>query len=249
MRLLIIEDERPMRTALADRLTAEGYRVITANDGVSGLERALSEKPDLILLDVMMPQLDGFSLAAELRRLGRPTPILMLTAKGQVEDRVRGLDSGADDYLVKPFSGDELLARVRAVLRRFDRTQNSPPERLALGNVQVDFVRQEATRNGRPLHLTGKEFAILRLLAETPGQPVSRETFLDRIWGVAAFPTTRTVDTHMSALRAKLERNPNAPSLLTTVHGLGYKLNLPNSQNPDKSHRGSAQAEPGNTSL
>ncbi|HAB16420.1 MAG TPA: hypothetical protein DCE44_08215 [Verrucomicrobiales bacterium] len=188
-------------------------------------------------------------LAAELRRLGRPTPILMLTAKGQVEDRVRGLDSGADDYLVKPFSGDELLARVRAVLRRFDRTQNSPPERLALGNVQVDFVRQEATRNGRPLHLTGKEFAILRLLAETPGQPVSRETFLDRIWGVAAFPTTRTVDTHMSALRAKLERNPNAPSLLTTVHGLGYKLNLPNSQNPDKSHRGSAQAEPGNTSL
>ena len=223
-RILIIEDELPMRTALADLLAGEGHRVLVAADGANGLERALAEQPDLILLDVMMPRLDGFTLAAELRRLGRTVPILLLTAKGQVEDRVRGLDAGADDYLVKPFSGEELLARVRALLRRIQREPGRTPATLRLGDVEIDFARLSATRGKQVLHLTAKEFAMLRLLAETPGEPVTRERFLDVVWGVSAFPTTRTVDTHMAGLRAKLEPAPDAPRFLRTVHGVGYKL-------------------------
>lgn len=223
-RILIIEDELPMRTALADLLTSEGHRVLVAADGAAGLARALAEQPDLILLDVMMPRLDGFALAGELRRLGRSTPILMLTAKGQVDDRVRGLDAGADDYLVKPFSGAELLARVRALLRRHQRDAVRVPDRMRLGAVELDFARLTAQRDGRALHLTPKEWAMLRLLLEAPGEPVSRERFLDVVWGVNAFPTTRTVDTHIATLRAKLEPDPDAPRFLKTVHGVGYKL-------------------------
>ncbi len=223
-RILIIEDELPMRTALADLLTSEGHRVLFAADGAAGLARALAEQPDLILLDVMMPRLDGFALAGELRRLGRSTPILMLTAKGQVDDRVRGLDAGADDYLVKPFSGAELLARVRALLRRHQRDAVRVPDRVRLGAVELDFARFTAQRDGRALHLTPKEWAMLRLLLEAPGEPVSRERFLDVVWGVNAFPTTRTVDTHIATLRAKLEPDPDAPRFLKTVHGVGYKL-------------------------
>jgi DNA-binding response OmpR family regulator len=224
-RILIIEDELPMRTALADCLEAEGYRVLTANDGQSGLERALREKPDLVLLDIMMPRLDGFALCAELRRLSIPVPVLMLTAKGQIEDRVRGLDAGADDYLVKPFSTDELLARVRAQLRR-SRRQAAIPDVLRLGEVEIDLPRQKATRRNKPLYLTAREFAMLRLMLETPGQPVTRERFLDVVWGCTAFPTTRTVDTHIAALRAKIEANPEEPRWITTVHGTGYRLEL-----------------------
>ncbi len=219
-----------MRTALADALTAAGFRVLTAADGESGLRSALDEAPDLILLDVMMPRLDGFALAAELRRLGRNVPILMLTAKGRVDDRVRGLDAGADDYLVKPFSTGELLARVRALLRRFERSGSGNSLKLVLGEVVVDFVRLEATRRGQPLHLTGKELAMLRLMAETPGEPVSRERFLDLVWGVNAFPTTRTVDTHLASLRSKIEPDPEKPVFLKTVHGIGYRLVLPESK-------------------
>jgi DNA-binding response OmpR family regulator len=225
-RILIIEDELPMRTALGDLLAAEGHRILTAADGGSGLAQALTQKPDLILLDVMMPRLDGFALAAEVRRVGHGAPILMLTAKSLVEDRVRGLDAGADDYLAKPFSAEELLARVRALLRRSQRDHVLLPERLRLGDVEVDFARLEARRGRKPLHLTAKEFAMLRLLLETPGQPVSRERFLDVVWGVAAFPTTRTVDNHMASLRAKLEAEPDSPRFLKTVHGVGYKLEL-----------------------
>ena len=224
-RILIIEDERPMRTALQDCLGAEGYRVLTASNGEEGLERAIEEQPDLILLDVMMPKLDGFALCAELRRLSNPVPVLMLTAKGQVEDRVLGLDAGADDYLVKPFSTEELLARVRALLRRA-RKQGQARSTLALGDVQIDFGRQTATRRGKPLHLTAKEFAMLRLLAESPREPISRERFLDAVWGYTAFPTTRTVDNHVAMLRAKIEPNPEAPRWIKTVHGIGYKLEL-----------------------
>src|ERR1041385_8093902 len=144
-RILIVEDELPMRTALEDCLSGEGFRVMTAADGERGLERALKEKPDVIRLDVMMPRLDGFALCAELRRLGQATPVLMLTAKGQVRDRVNGLDAGADDYLVKPFSTDELLARVRALLRRTQRYSDFLSE-LTLGDAHVDFVRQHAMR-------------------------------------------------------------------------------------------------------
>jgi len=215
-----------MRTALEDVLAGEGYRVLTAADGESGLKRALEEKPDLILLDVMMPRLDGYAVCAELRRLSRPAPILMLTAKGQVEDRVTGLDAGADDYLVKPFSTQELLARARALLRRA-RRQGRTPAKLKLGEVEIDLARQSALRAGKPLHLTAKEFAILRLMAETPGEPVSRERFLDAVWGYTAFPTTRTVDNHLASLRGKIEPDPDSPRWLLTVHGIGYKLELP----------------------
>jgi DNA-binding response OmpR family regulator len=222
-RILIIEDEAPMRTALADVLTGEGYRPLTAADGELGLRKAVAEKPDLILLDVMMPKLDGFAVCAELRRLGHAMPVLMLTAKGQVEDRVTGLDAGADDYLVKPFSTEELLARVRALLRRTQRAGKSPAK-LTLGEVEIDLARQTAMRGRKQIHLTAKEFAMLRLLAEAAGEPVSREKFLDVVWGYAAFPTTRTVDNHIASLRAKLERNPESPRWLKTVHGVGYKL-------------------------
>src|SRR3954470_8639377 len=150
-RVLIIEDELPMRTALADVLTGEGYRVITAADGEEGLRRAIAEKPDLLLLDIMMPHLDGYAVCAELRRLSNPVPILMLTAKGQIEDRIIGLDCGADDYLVKPFSTEELLARMRAVLRRFRKDAHTP-SRLEFDNVVIDLVKQTATRGRKQLH-------------------------------------------------------------------------------------------------
>ena len=224
-RILIVEDELPMRTALEDVLTDEGYRVLSAADGESGLRRAIEEKPDLVLLDIMMPRLDGYSVCAELRRLANPVPVLMLTAKGQVEDRVLGLDVGADDYLVKPFSTEELLARVRALLRRV-RRQGKAPMELTLGDMKIDLARQTATRRKQELHLTAKEFAMLRLMAETPGQPVSRERFLDVVWGYTTFPTTRTVDNHIASLRARIERDPNAPRWIKTVHGVGYKLEL-----------------------
>jgi DNA-binding response OmpR family regulator len=224
-RILIIEDELPMRTALQDALSAEGYRALTAANGEAGLQRALAEKPDLILLDIMMPKLDGYALCAELRRLSLPVPILMLTAKGQIEDRVIGLDAGADDYLVKPFSTEELLARIRALLRR-SRRQGQAPAKLRLGEVEIDLVRQTAVRRRKTLHLTAKEFAMLRLMVETPGEPISRERFLDVVWGYTAFPTTRTVDTHIASLRGKIEKDPDQPRFIITVHGVGYKLDL-----------------------
>jgi DNA-binding response OmpR family regulator len=222
-RILVIEDELPMRRALEDALVADGHRVISAADGESGLRRAVEEKPDLVLLDVMMPRLDGFTVCAELRRLGLTVPVLVLTARGRIEDRVRGLDTGADDYLVKPFGVEELLARVRALLRRTVRGA-APVTSLRLGEVTVDFLRQEARRGDRELHLTPKEFAMLRLLADAGGEVVTRERFLDVVWGVAAFPTTRTVDTHMATLRSKVEPEPESPRYLKTVHGVGYRM-------------------------
>lgn len=222
-RILIIEDEAPMRTALADVLEGEGYRALAAADGEIGLRKAVEAKPDLILLDIMMPRLDGFAVCAELRRLGNAVPVLMLTAKGQVEDRVTGLDAGADDYLVKPFSTEELLARVRALLRR-SRKQGHAPTKLNLGDVEIDLARQTAVRGRKQIHLTAKEFSMLRLMAGAAGEPVSREKFLDAVWGYTSFPTTRTVDNHIASLRAKLEKNPDAPRWLKTVHGVGYKL-------------------------
>ena len=224
MRILIIEDELPMRTALADLLNANGYRVLTAADGEAGLDRAITEKPDLVLLDVMMPKLDGFSVCREVRRRAPALPILMLTAKGQVDDRVAGLDSGADDYVVKPFSSRELLARIRAMLRRGER---EGVDTISFGEVVVDFQKQVCTRDGQRVDLSVKEFGVLKLLAEHAGEPVSRERFLDVVWGYAAYPTTRTVDNVLLSLRQKLERAPANPQHLVTVHGVGYRLIRP----------------------
>jgi len=181
------------------------------------------EKPDLVLLDIMMPRLDGYALCSELRRLGIATPVLMLTARGRVEDRVRGLDAGADDYLLKPFSTDELLARVRALLRRVHK-QAAAAGILRLGRVEIDLPRQKAARAGKPIYLTAREFAMLRLLLETPGEPVTRERFLDVVWGYTAFPTTRTVDTHIATLRAKIEADAHHPIFIHTIRDIGYRF-------------------------
>jgi DNA-binding response OmpR family regulator len=221
-RILVVEDELSMRTVLHDCLAGQGYRVLLAADGATGLQMAINEKPDLILLDIMMPQLDGFTVCAELRRLTQTVPILMLTAKGRLEDRVSGLDIGADDFLVKPFSRDELLARVRALLRRVQR-QSRALQKVKLGEVEIDFQKQTAVRGNKPMHFTAKEFAMLRLLLENPGETVSRDRFLDAVWGYTAFPTTRTVDKHIASLRNKIGDDPENPRWIITVHGVGYR--------------------------
>ncbi len=222
-RILIVEDEHAMRVVLRDILESEGYRAQTAADGAAGLELAVTEKPDLILLDVMMPKLDGYAVCAELRRLAIRTPVLMVTAKGQIPDRVTGLDSGADDYLVKPFSTEELLARVRALLRR-SQSLRRVPRAITMGDMRIDLVKLTAHKGNEPLHLAAKEFAMLRLLAEAEGEPVSRQRFLDLVWGATAFPTTRTVDNQMVGLRAKVEDDAKNPRWIVTVHGVGYRL-------------------------
>lgn len=222
-RILLVEDEAAMRIAVQDALEAEGYRVIIALDGRSGLDRAAKEKPALILLDVMLPKLNGFQVCAELRRHSITIPVLMLTAKGRVADRVEGLDSGADDYLVKPFSTEELLARIRALLRRNQRP-NPRCDSLRFGSVEVDLVKQIARREHQPLHLSSKEFAMLRLMAQSGGEPVPRERFLDVVWGFTALPTTRSVDNYIALLRSKLGDDPENPRWIQTVRGVGYRL-------------------------
>ena len=223
MKLLVIEDELPMRTALVETLRGLDYRVDAADDGPAGLAKACESSPDLILLDVMLPGLDGFALCRELRRRGKTMPVLMLTAKGMVDDRVEGLDCGADDYLVKPFSMRELEARVRALLRRQERA-SSAPERLSLDGATIDFVKMTCRRNGSEVDLSTKEFHMLRLLAEFDGAPVSRDIFLDVVWEYNSYPTTRTVDNHIAMLRAKFEDEPSNPRFILTVRGVGYRL-------------------------
>jgi DNA-binding response OmpR family regulator len=223
MRLLVIEDEAPMRTALVETLKAEGYRVLSASDGPAGLELACTEAFDLVLLDVMMPGLDGFAVCRELRKRGRTFPVLMLTAKGQIDDRVEGLDSGADDYLVKPFSLKELLARVRALLRRMERAE-AVGGVFRFAEVEIDFPKGTLTRSGKTHPLSEKETGMLRLLAAHAGETVSREKFLDVVWGYHAYPTTRTVDNFIAGIRAKLEMDPSQPRHLITVRGTGYRL-------------------------
>lgn len=223
MRLLLIEDEASLRAALVPLLEDAGYRVRAEVDGTSGLERAMSENFDLILLDVMLPGLDGFSVCREMRKRGRAVPVLMLTARGAVEDRVQGLDDGADDYLVKPFSGPELLARIRALLRRVA-PDSQPAAFVRLGEVEIDFRKLTCRRGGADLPLTAREFRMMEVLASADGRPVGREEFLDKVWEYSAFPTTRTVDNQILALRQKLECDPARPRHIVTAHGIGYRL-------------------------
>ncbi len=224
-RILIIEDDQAILRGLKDNLEFESYEILTAVDGKEGYELARNEGPDLILLDLMLPRMNGYEICQQLRSEGRTTPILILTARGEEVERIRGLDLGADDYVTKPFSVPELLARVRAVLRR---TEGSGPlakvNQLQFDDVIVDFNRFEARNGDQELKLSRKEFGVLRLLAEREGEVVTRDELLDQVWGYDQYPTTRTVDNHIASLRAKLERNPSEPRRLLTVHGVGYKL-------------------------
>ena len=224
-RVLIVEDDPMILRGLRDNLVKKEYDVIAASDGEEGYRLALAGKPDLMILDLMLPNMNGLEICQKLRADGFPAPILMLTARGEESDRVLGLDLGADDYMTKPFSIRELLARVRALLRR-TQTGETLPDELRFDDVVVDFRRFEATRRGSPLEMTKKEFGILRLLAAKVGEVVSREDLLNDVWGYENYPSTRTIDTHIGWLRAKLESNPAAPKRLITVHGVGYKLTI-----------------------
>jgi two-component system alkaline phosphatase synthesis response regulator PhoP len=223
-RVLLVEDEPGLQLALTDRLTSEGYRVETAGDGHTAVKRATGEPFDIILLDVMLPGRDGFDVAKTVRQQGVQTPILMLTARSQVVDRVVGLKLGADDYLTKPFEMAELLARMEALLRRAPTTSGVSLERFQFGNVLVDARKAEVTKDGVLVELSAKEFHLLRYFIEHRGATLSREELLSEVWGYHAMPSTRTVDVHVAWLRQKLEPNPRLPQSILTVHGLGYKF-------------------------
>ena len=222
-KVLVIEDDAKILKGLGDNLKFESYDVVSASNAEAGYRLFRQESPDLVILDVMLPGMSGFDFCRRLRAEKATTPVLMLTARSQEDDRVMGLDLGADDYVTKPFSVMELMARVRALLRRVG-AGGELPERLEFGEVTVDFKRYEARRAGRAVALARKEFAVLRHLAARRGQVVSRSQLLDEVWGYDQCPTTRTVDNHVALLRSKLEEDPAAPRHLITVHGVGYKF-------------------------
>lgn len=222
-RILVVEDDPAILRGVRDNLQYESHEVLTATDGEAGYRLLAEKKPDLVILDLMLPKINGYELCRRVRGEGITTPILMLTARGEEVDRVMGLDLGADDYVTKPFSVPELLARVRAILRRVRSAESLPPE-LRFDDVVVDFLRYEAQKGGKVLKLSRKEFGILRQLAAQAGQVVTREDLLNEVWGYENYPSTRTVDNHIASLRAKLEENPSHPRRLLTVHGVGYKL-------------------------
>jgi two-component system, OmpR family, alkaline phosphatase synthesis response regulator PhoP len=223
-RILLVEDEPSLVVTLGDRLTAEGYRVTTAGDGNRALARALAEPHDLVILDVMLPGASGFDVCRDLRARGVAVPVLMLTARSQVVDRIVGLKLGADDYLTKPFDMLELLARVEALLRRA-RTPIAPSVgTYVFGDVQVDFRRAEVTRAGQPVGLSALEYKLLRYFIDNRGLALAREQILDQVWGYDAAVQTRTLDVHVASLRQKIEANPAHPQFITTVHRVGYKF-------------------------
>jgi two-component system alkaline phosphatase synthesis response regulator PhoP len=222
VRILIVEDDPKMRKLLAGDLELEGYAVVTAQDGEEGLERAKALQPDLILLDVMMPKMSGYDVCRTLRNEGSDVPILMLTAKGQEAEKVLGLDRGADDYVTKPFGSMELLSRIKALLRRHRRELDKVTQ-TSFDDVKVNFKRMEATKKGKPIDLTAKEFQILELLIRHRGEVISRQQFLEEVWGYDEMPTTRTVDNQILTLRRKLSpKDPEA--YIVTIHSAGYKF-------------------------
>jgi two-component system, OmpR family, alkaline phosphatase synthesis response regulator PhoP len=222
-RILLVEDEPGLVLTLRDRLVREGYAVETTIDGESGLARAGGEAFDLVLLDVMLPKLGGFDVLKELRKRNVETPVIMLTARGQVVDKVVGLKLGADDYVTKPFEMVELLARVEAKLRRAPATPH-PAEGYQFGGIRVDFRRAEVVKEGAPLELSAREFQLLKYFIEHRGATLTRDELLNEVWGYNAMPSTRTVDVHVAWLRQKIEPNPRHPQFVLTVHGMGYKF-------------------------
>jgi DNA-binding response OmpR family regulator len=223
--VLVVEDDQAILRGLSLGLRLERYDVLTATNGEAGYQLAREKNPDLVLLDLMLPKMGGFELCRRLRADGFSAPILMLTARAEEADRVLGLDLGADDYITKPFSINELMARIRAHLRRAY-PQEELPRELRFADVVVDFRRYEASKRGKAVELTRKEFGVLRVLAARVGEVVQRNDLLNQVWGYESFTGTRTVDNHIASLRAKLEANPADPKHLLTVHGVGYKLTI-----------------------
>jgi len=222
--ILVIDDEPHIVMGLRDALEFEGFRVIAAGKGRDGVNLARNESPDAIILDLMLPDVNGYAVCEELRRINAHVPILMLTARSQETDKVRGLDAGADDYVTKPFGVNELIARIRAIFRRASRGVGTVPETLVLGEATVNFTTQTVSTRGRDHSLSFYEVELLRMLAERVGQPVSRDEILARIWGLEGSSTNRTVDNFIVKLRKKVEKSPDRPTHILTVYGFGYKL-------------------------
>jgi two-component system alkaline phosphatase synthesis response regulator PhoP len=223
-KILIIEDEPGLVTTLRDRLRKQGYFVSAAKDGETGLELAMREPADLILLDLMLPGQNGLAVCEKLRKAGSTTPILMLTARRQTKDKVAGLKAGGDDYLTKPFQMSELLARVEALLRRAATVPDAAPARHQFGTIVIDARSTEVTRDGIPVSMSAKEFQLLRYFVEHPNVTISREQLLREVWGYSSSPSTRTVDVHVAWLRQKLELDQKNPQFILTVVGFGYKF-------------------------
>lgn len=225
-RILIVEDEKPMLMGLKDNLEFEGYEVDIAEEGNSGLKKIMENSYDLVVLDVMLPNLSGFDICREARTKGISTPIILLTAKGEEIDKVLGLELGADDYMTKPFSLRELLARIKAVLRRStqDKKEDNKIEILNVGRLQVNYSTYEAFINGAPTKMSHKEFDFLHYLWKHRNQVISRDDLLDHVWGTDYIPSSRTVDNFILKLRQRVEMDPNNPKIILTVHGVGYKL-------------------------
>ena len=224
-RILIIEDEPDMLLGLEHNLRYEGYEIATADTGLTGLDAWKRHRPDMVLLDIMLPEMDGFEVLKAIRKEDRDVSIILITAKGMEADKVHGLTLGADDYITKPFSIRELLARIQAVLRR-TRTEEEAPEIHTFGDVEVDFARRECRRQGKEVSLSYKEFEVLRLLIENRGQTITREQLLERVWGKhdVDAPASRTVDTHIANLRKKIEGDGGRGRFIRTVHKVGYKF-------------------------
>lgn len=223
--ILIVEDEHSMLMGLKDNLEIEGYEIDVAEDGKAGLTKILKNKYDLVLLDVMLPNISGFDICKTARRQGILTPIILLTAKGEEIDKVLGLELGADDYITKPFSLRELFARIKAVLRRSEpQVINQPNEQITIGKLDVNFSNYEAFVEGKSLKMSHKEFEILHHLWNNKNKVISRDDLLDAVWGSDYVPSSRTVDNFILKLRQKLEEDLNHPRIILTVHGMGYKL-------------------------
>ncbi len=222
-KVLIVEDDQAMAVALRDGFEYEGYSTLVARDGADGLRLASDRDLDLIILDVMLPKLSGFDVCKQLRGAGNSTPIIMLTARGQEIDKVVGLKIGADDYVTKPFSFMELMARVEALLRRSHR-QHETVDEFHFGQIAVNFKKFEVTKAGASIEMSPREFNILKYFIEHRGEVITRDQLLDSVWGYGSFPLTRTVDMHIAKLRQKIEETPSDPRHIITVHRVGYKF-------------------------